>query len=178
MKAKAIADDVEIALSDRSIEAPWPSVDLFVCSPPYFIGKEYDRSSSIDGFERDHERLLPLLTRALKDGGSICWQVGNHVANGAIIPLDAVVYQIFRREPKLLLRNRIVWTFGHGAHATKRFSGRHETLLWFTKGARGARIKISRRPRPRQATKVWPPFGQPVPRTNPSSREGWGRAAR
>lgn len=111
------------------------SVDLFVCSPPYFIGKEYDRSSRIDGFERDHERLLPLLTRALNDGGSICWQVGNHVANGAIIPLDAVVYQIFRREPKLLLRNRIVWTFGHGAHASKRFSGRHETLLWFTKGA-------------------------------------------
>jgi adenine-specific DNA-methyltransferase len=33
----------------------------------------------------------------------------------------------------LKLRNRIVWTFGHGLHCQKRFSGRHETILWFTK---------------------------------------------
>jgi adenine-specific DNA-methyltransferase len=31
------------------------------------------------------------------------------------------------------LRNRIVWHFGHGLHASKRFSGRYETILWFTK---------------------------------------------
>lgn len=27
----------------------------------------------------------------------------------------------------------MVWTFGHGLHCQKRFSGRHETILWFTK---------------------------------------------
>jgi len=31
------------------------------------------------------------------------------------------------------LRNRIIWKFGHGLHASKRFSGRYETILWFTK---------------------------------------------
>jgi len=31
------------------------------------------------------------------------------------------------------LRNRIIWHFGHGLHATKRLSGRYETVLWFTK---------------------------------------------
>ena len=31
------------------------------------------------------------------------------------------------------LRNRIVWHFGHGLHASKRLSGRYETLLWFSK---------------------------------------------
>jgi site-specific DNA-methyltransferase (adenine-specific)/adenine-specific DNA-methyltransferase len=31
------------------------------------------------------------------------------------------------------LRNRIIWYFGHGLHASKRFSGRYETILWFTK---------------------------------------------
>jgi adenine-specific DNA-methyltransferase len=31
------------------------------------------------------------------------------------------------------LRNRIVWKFGHGLHASRRFSGRYETILWFTK---------------------------------------------
>jgi len=31
------------------------------------------------------------------------------------------------------LRNRIIWHFGHGLHAKNRFSGRYETILWFTK---------------------------------------------
>ena len=34
----------------------------------------------------------------------------------------------------LKLRNRIIWQFGHGLHSSKRFSGRYETILWFTKG--------------------------------------------
>ena len=31
------------------------------------------------------------------------------------------------------MRNRIIWHFGHGLHASKRFSGRYETIIWFTK---------------------------------------------
>ena len=110
------------------------SVDLIVSSPPYCMGKEYDRSISVDDFKRDHERLAPLLARALKEGGSLCWQVGHHVRDGVVVPLDALVYPIFSAQNDLLLRNRIVWTFGHGVHASRRFSGRHETILWFTKG--------------------------------------------
>jgi adenine-specific DNA-methyltransferase len=110
------------------------SVDLIVSSPPYCMGKEYDTSISINDFIADHKKLAPLLVRALKDGGSLCWQVGHHVHNGVVIPLDALVYQIFSKQKALFLRNRIVWTFGHGVHASRRFSGRHETILWFTKG--------------------------------------------
>ena len=33
----------------------------------------------------------------------------------------------------LHLRNRVIWHFGHGLHCSKRFSGRYETILWFTK---------------------------------------------
>jgi adenine-specific DNA-methyltransferase len=110
------------------------SVDLIVSSPPYCMGKEYDTSISIKDFIADHRKLAPLLVRALKDGGSLCWQVGHHVHNGVVTPLDALVYQIFSKRKALSLRNRIVWTFGHGVHASRRFSGRHETILWFTKG--------------------------------------------
>jgi adenine-specific DNA-methyltransferase len=110
------------------------SVDLIVSSPPYCMGKEYDTSGRVEDFVADHERLAPLLAAALKDGGSLCWQVGHHVNNGVVVPLDAIVYQIFSEQEVLLLRNRIVWTFGHGVHAGRRFSGRHETILWFTKG--------------------------------------------
>ena len=70
--------------------------------------------------------------RLLSPTGSICWQVGNHVDGGEVFPLDIMLYSIFKQHG-LKLRNRIVWTFGHGLHCQKRFSGRHETILWFTK---------------------------------------------
>jgi adenine-specific DNA-methyltransferase len=112
------------------------SVDLIVSSPPYFMGKEYDTSLKIEDFIAAHERIAPLLVRALKAGGSLCWQVGHHVKNGVSVPLDVLVYPIFHGQGQLYLRNRIVWTFGHGVHARRRFSGRHETILWFTKGSK------------------------------------------
>ena len=70
--------------------------------------------------------------RLLHPRGSICWQVGNFVDNGEIIPLDAILYPKFRAQG-LKLRNRIVWHFGHGLHCTKRLSGRYETINWWTK---------------------------------------------
>jgi adenine-specific DNA-methyltransferase len=113
---------------------PDASVDLAVSSPPYFIGKEYDTSCSPADFAAMHERLARELSRVVKAGGSICWQVGSHVYDNVVIPLDAIVYSAFSKDGQLKLRNRIVWTFGHGAHSARRFSGRHETILWFTKG--------------------------------------------
>lgn len=110
------------------------SVDLIISSPPYCMGKEYDKSISVDDFIGDHHKLAPLMARALRDGGSLCWQVGHHADNGVVVPLDALVYSIFSARKDLFLRNRIIWTFGHGIHASRRFSGRHETILWFTKG--------------------------------------------
>ena len=110
------------------------SVSLLVSSPPYCMGKAYETSIDTADFIAMHERLAPLLVRALKNGGSLCWQIGHHVHNGVVTPLDALVYAIFSKQKELLLRNRIVWTFAHGVHASRRFSGRHETVLWFTKG--------------------------------------------
>ncbi len=110
------------------------SVDLIISSPPYCMWKDYERSLKREDFISAHTRIAPLLTRALRRGGSLCWQVGHHVNAGIVTPLDAIVYPIFADQKNIFLRNRIVWTFGHGVHASKRFSGRHETILWFTKG--------------------------------------------
>ncbi len=113
---------------------PADSVSLIVSSPPYFMGKEYDRSDKHEDFAKEHRELAPLLTRVLRPGGSLCWQIGMHVASGTVIPLDYLAYAAFSIEPTLVLRNRIIWHFEHGFHARNRFSGRHETILWFTKG--------------------------------------------
>ena len=70
--------------------------------------------------------------RILRSEGSLCWQVGNFVEDSEVFPLDMFYYDIFKNNG-LKLRNRIIWHFGHGLHASKRFSGRYETILWFTK---------------------------------------------
>ncbi len=109
------------------------SMQLIVTSPPYNIGKAYETRSSLDTYVEAQARVIDECIRLLHPRGSLCWQVGNHVQNGEIFPLDMVLYPIFR-EHGLKLRNRIVWHFEHGLHCSKRLSGRHETILWFTKG--------------------------------------------
>lgn len=108
------------------------SMNLIVTSPPYNIGKEYERKTSIEAYIEQQATTISEAVRLLHPNGSICWQVGNHVDNGEIFPLDIVLYNLFKQHG-LKLRNRIIWTFGHGLHCQNRFSGRHESILWFTK---------------------------------------------
>ena len=107
-------------------------VKLVVTSPPYNLGKPYERRLDLDEYLSQQRRVIEECVRVLHDQGSICWQVGNYVDKGEIIPLDIVLYPIFT-SLGLHLRNRIVWHFGHGLHASRRFSGRYEVILWFTK---------------------------------------------
>jgi adenine-specific DNA-methyltransferase len=113
---------------------PSKSVKLVVTSPPYNIGKEYEKRKDFNLYLAEQEETIKEAIRILTDDGSICWQVGNHIAvDGEVFPLDALIYAIGKKLG-LKLRNRIIWRFGHGLHCTKRFSGRHETIIWFTKG--------------------------------------------
>lgn len=114
-------------------QVPDRSVQLVVTSPPYNIGKAYERRTPLDRYIEEQRPVIEEAVRVLADGGSICWQVGNHVNNGEVVPLDSVLYPIFKRTG-LKLRNRVIWHYEHGLHAAKRFSGRYETILWFTKG--------------------------------------------
>ena len=99
------------------------------------MGKEYETSNSVVDFVAAHKTILPEIVRITREGGSICWQVGHHVANQCTYPLDFAVFAILNEFKEVILRNRIIWTFGHGLHAASRFSGRYETVLWFTKGS-------------------------------------------
>ncbi|MDI6792711.1 MAG: site-specific DNA-methyltransferase [bacterium] len=114
----------------RSI--PDEFVKLVITSPPYNLGKSYENRLDMNEYLAQQRRVVEECVRVLASRGSICWQVGNYVDNSEIIPLDIVLYPIFA-SLGLHLRNRIVWHFGHGLHASKRFSGRYEVILWFTK---------------------------------------------
>jgi adenine-specific DNA-methyltransferase len=107
---------------------------LIITSPPYNIGKEYETQTNLDRYLSTLEPILSEIVRVLSTEGSLCWQVGNYVEKSEVFPLDMYYYPLFK-DLGLQLRNRIIWTFGHGLHCSVRFSGRYETLLWFTKSA-------------------------------------------
>ena len=113
-------------------QIPDESIQLIVTSPPYNIGKEYETKLDIQEYVSQQSQVIDECVRVLKNEGSICWEIGNYVNNGEIIPLDILLYDCFKSNG-LKLRNRIIWQFGHGLHCSKRFSGRYETILWFTK---------------------------------------------
>ena len=110
-----------------------PLFDLTITSPPYDIGKPYEKRVPLAEYLSWQKRIIEKIVKRMKPNGSICWQVGNYVSDGCVWPLDIAFAPIFC-ELGLQLRNRIIWHFGHGMHSKRRFSGRHETILWFTNG--------------------------------------------
>ena len=113
-------------------DIPSDSVDLVITSPPYNVGKKYEKKMSLQAYLKNQEPVIVELVRVLADTGNLCWQVGNYIEKGEVFPLDIYFYEIFKRFG-LKLRNRIIWRFNHGLHCKNRFSGRYEVILWFSK---------------------------------------------
>lgn len=108
-------------------------IDLVVTSPPYNIGKEYEIKKDFQTYIDWQERIIDSIIPKMKNSGSICWQVGNYIpGQGQIFPIDIALHSIFSKH-NLKLRNRIIWSYGHGTHAKNRFSGRYEVVMWYTK---------------------------------------------
>lgn len=109
------------------------STQLVLTSPPYNVGKPYEERTELESYLEPYEHLCEELFRILDDSGSVCWQVGNSLSDGEILPLDIVFYRLFK-DAGFTLKNRVIWHFRHGLHARRRLSGRYETILWFSKG--------------------------------------------
>lgn len=108
------------------------SVDLVISSPPYNLGKEYESRTELEHYLSAQTKVLDECVRILKPTGSIFWQVGSYSNNGILIPLDIKFFPIFESLGMLPI-NRMIWIRQHGLHARKKFSCRHETILWFAK---------------------------------------------
>ena len=130
-------NDVTLRMGDcRKLlrEIPDGAAQLVVTSPPYNLGKCYERRLTLETYTAQQVAVIAECVRVLRDGGSLCWQVGNYVGpSGEVLPLDIHLHHIFA-DHGLRLRNRIIWHFEHGLHCKHRFSGRYETLMWYTKG--------------------------------------------
>jgi adenine-specific DNA-methyltransferase len=111
---------------------PAGCVDLIVSSPPYNLGKEYEAKRELAIYLNKQRTVLKECNRILKRTGSLFWQVGSFSEKGMLIPLDTRFFPILESF-RMIPRNRIVWARQHGLHASKKFSCRYETILWFTK---------------------------------------------
>tara|TARA_Y100001970_G_C14217701_1_gene850665 strand:+ start:192 stop:1136 length:945 start_codon:yes stop_codon:yes gene_type:complete len=114
---------------------PDNSVQLIITSPPYNISKEYEKKATLDDYLNFHSRVIDECKRVLKPKGSICWQTGNYIYKNhyskAVVPLDIEFYNLFHQKD-FHLRNRIIWSFGHGLNNRDRLSGRYEVIAWYT----------------------------------------------
>lgn len=135
--ANAFDPDAEVVIApgdclDTLKTLPDGLAKLVITSPPYNLGKAYEKATELESYLNSLAPIVDELVRVLSTEGSLCWQIGNYVEDSEVFPLDIFYYPFFKSHG-LKLRNRIIWHFEHGLHATKRFSGRYEVLLWFTK---------------------------------------------
>src|SRR5579871_5468562 len=58
------------------------SMNLVVTSPPYNIGKVYEKRTSNEIYIEQQTATIAEAVRVLHPNGSICWQVGNGIEDG------------------------------------------------------------------------------------------------
>ena len=109
----------------RSI--PDATFQLVVTSPPYNLGKEYERRVQLDDYVEQQREVIRECVRTLKPSGSICWEVGNYVDDGAIVSLDVLLFPVFI---ELGLRCRdirgISWLTAKRKREETRFESEHD----------------------------------------------------
>lgn len=113
---------------------PDNSVDLVVTSPPYNIGKSYEKRQPIDAYIEWSNTYLKEIFRVLKPGGNLMLQVGQYVDdNTNNVPLTYLLFQTLV-DIGFKLRQEIIWYFRGGMPAKKKLTGQNEKVMWLYKG--------------------------------------------
>ena len=66
-------------------DLPSNLISLVVTSPPYNLGKVYERKRALEVYLDEQTKVIDELIRTLRDDGSICWEVGNFVDDGSTL---------------------------------------------------------------------------------------------
>ena len=101
--AVVLCDDVLSACGKLKDE----TFQLIVSSPPYNIGKSYEKRTELEQYLDWQSQVAAELVRLLSPRGSLVWQVGNFIKDGEVFPLDMYFYPIYKKLG-LQLRNRVV----------------------------------------------------------------------
>lgn len=107
------------------------SIDLTVTSPPYNIGKEYEKIKRIDDYVRWSEIWMTKLHDITKKNGAFWLNLGYFKLRdkGYAVPIP---YLLWDKNPFYLIQE-IVWHYGAGVSTQLMFSPRNEKYLWYVK---------------------------------------------
>lgn len=105
--------------------------DLTVTSPPYNIGKEYERVMDPGDYLEWCERWMGQVFAATTDCGTFWLNLGYFglPGSGRAVPIGYLLWD----RTDFYLMQEIVWHYGAGVAARKYFSPRNEKWLWYVK---------------------------------------------
>ena len=120
-KVKYVENDIPEEFIDRILhkssedmsELPDSSVRLMVTSPPYNVGKEYDRNLTLEEYRDFLKQVLKEVYRVLVPGGRVCINVAN-LGRKPYIPLHAFIIEDML-DIGFLMRGEIIWDKGSSA---------------------------------------------------------------
>jgi DNA modification methylase len=100
-------DKIHCKSSELMDELPDNSVHLMVTSPPYNVGKEYDKDLTLDEYRRFLKKVWSEVKRVLVPGGRACINVAN-LGRKPYIPIHAFIVEDML-DLGFLMRGEIIW---------------------------------------------------------------------
>jgi len=139
--------------SEDMPELPDNSVHPMVTSPPYNVGKEYDRDATLDEYLEFLGRVWREVYRVLVPGGRACINIAN-LGRKPYIPLHSFIIQEMLNIG-FLMRGEIIWNKGNSSSpstawgswlspANPTLRDVHEYILVFSKGSFGRQKPTNR----------------------------------
>ncbi len=147
-------DKIFCKSSEKMEELPDNSVHLMVTSPPYNVGKEYDRDLTLEEYLAFLKRVWKEVYRVLVPGGRACINIAN-LGRKPYIPLHAFIIRDML-ELGFLMRGEIIWNKGSSASPSTAWGSWcsatnptlrdvHEYILVFSKGTFSRKNPAGRR---------------------------------
>lgn len=108
-----------------------PIIDLTVTSPPYNIGKEYEKIVPLEEYAAFSEKWIRQVYRITKPSGTLLLNLGyvEVPRKGDAVPLPYLLWD----KTEFYLLQEIVWNYGAGVACKTRLSPRNEKILWYVK---------------------------------------------
>ncbi|BCM25725.1 DNA-methyltransferase [Methyloradius palustris] len=112
-------------------ELPPELFDLVVTSPPYNIGKEYEKILSTQSYIDWCEEWIKAVHRVTKPDGAFWLNLG-YISLENKAKAIPITYLLWDKIPFYLIQE-VIWNYGAGVAAKKFLSPRNEKFLWYVK---------------------------------------------
>ena len=143
---KSVINKLFCKSSENMEELPDNSIHLMVTSPPYNVGKDYDKDLSLEEYRRLLRNVFKEVYRTLVVGGRACINIAN-LGRKPYIPLHSFVIEDMLKIG-FFMRGEIIWNKASSASPSTAWGSWmsavnptlrdiHEYILVFSKGNNG-----------------------------------------